>query len=93
MATIASKTDNANRLADPENLYIHGFKGIMKKQIKKCRKGLNVCIYYEFNLLHHVGVVAKRVRAAALEGDDNTPSGPNGPRGKNKIETIQQDKG
>ena len=31
---------------------------------------------YEFNLLHHVGVVAKRVRAAAAhEGDDNTPSG------------------
>ena len=43
---------------------------------------------YEFNLLPHVGVVAKRVCAAAaagtaLEGDDNTPSGPNGPRGKN----------
>ena len=43
---------------------------------------------YEFNLLHHVGVVAKRVHAAAAEtaaheGDDNTPSGPNGPRGKN----------
>ena len=33
---------------------------------------------YEFNLLHHVGVVAKRVRAAAHEGDDNTPSGPTG---------------
>ena len=36
---------------------------------------------YEFNLLHHVGVVDKRVRAAAVEtgaheGDDNTPSGP-----------------
>ena len=40
---------------------------------------------YEFNLLHHVGVVAKRLRAAAAaagaetaaqEGDDNTPSGP-----------------
>ena len=41
---------------------------------------------YEFNLLHHVGVVAKRVCAAAAaaetaaetaahEGDDNTPSG------------------
>ena len=42
---------------------------------------------YEFNLLHHVGVVAKTVRAAAAEtsaheGDDNTPW-PNGPRGKN----------
>ena len=40
---------------------------------------------YEFNLLHHVCVVAKRVYAAAAaetaaahEGDDNTPSGPTG---------------
>ena len=38
---------------------------------------------YEFNLLHHVGVVAKRLRAAAVEtaahkGDDNTPSGSTG---------------
>ena len=38
---------------------------------------------YEFNLLHHVGVEAKRVRAAtaetaAHEGDYNTPSGPTG---------------
>ena len=34
---------------------------------------------YEFNLLNHVGVVAKRVCAAAAhEGDDNTPSGPTG---------------
>ena len=32
---------------------------------KKCREGLNACINYEFNLLHHVGVVAKRVSAAA----------------------------
>ena len=55
---------------------------------KKCRGGLNVCMNYEFNLLHHVGVVAKRVCAAAVaetaaetaahEGDDNTPSGPTG---------------
>ena len=35
---------------------------------------------YEFNLLHHVGAVAKRLHAAAAvetahEGDDNTPSG------------------
>ena len=51
-----------------------------------CRDGLNVCMNYEFNLLHHVGVLAKRVRAAAAaetetaahEGDDNTPSGPTG---------------
>ena len=39
---------------------------------------------YEFNLLHHVGVVAKIVCAAAAaetavhEGDNNTPSGPTG---------------
>ena len=49
---------------------------------KKCREGLNVCMNYEFNLLHHVGVVAKRVCAAAAEtapeGDDNTSSGPTG---------------
>ena len=32
---------------------------------------------YEFNLLHNVGVVANRVRAAAAhEGDANTLSGP-----------------
>ena len=34
---------------------------------------------YEFNLLHHVGVVARRVCAAAEtahEGDDNTPLSP-----------------
>ena len=31
---------------------------------------------YELNLLHHVGVVAKGMCAAAHEGDDNTPSGP-----------------
>ena len=45
---------------------------------------------YEFNLLHHVGVVAKRVCAAAAahEGDDNTPSGPTGrgvKNGRNKF--------
>ena len=50
---------------------------------KKCREGLNVCMNFEFNLLHHVGVVAKKVCAAAAEmaaheGDDNTPSGPTG---------------
>ena len=44
---------------------------------------------YEINLLNHVGVVAKRVCAAAAEnavheGDDNTPSGQR-PRGKNGI--------
>ena len=51
---------------------------------KKCREGLNVFMNFEFNLLHHVGVVAKKVRAAAAaagtaaaahEGNDNTPSG------------------
>ena len=44
---------------------------------------------YEFNLLHHVSVVAKRVCAAAAaetvhEREDNTPSGhtPSGPTGR-----------
>ena len=41
---------------------------------KKCREGLNVCMNYEFNLLHHVGAVAKRLCAAAHEGDDTIPS-------------------
>ena len=41
---------------------------------KECREGLNVCMNYELNLLHHVGVVAKRVCAAAA-AHDNTPSG------------------
>ena len=47
---------------------------------------------YEFNLLHHVGVVAKRVRAtaaetaAAHEGNKNTPSGPTGRGVKNRTE-------
>ena len=36
---------------------------------KKCREGLNVCINYEFNLLHHVGVVAKTVRAVAAAAE------------------------
>ena len=51
---------------------------------KKLPEGLNVCMNYEFNLLHHVGVVAKRLRAAAEthEGDDNTPSDPFWPRSK-----------
>ena len=40
MAAIASfgriwKRTTANRLADPENLYIPGFKGILKKSEKK----------------------------------------------------------
>ena len=55
---------------------------------KKCREGLNVRMNYEFNLLHHVGVVAKRVCAAAAaahEGDDNTPLGPTGRGVKNPI--------
>ena len=48
-----------------------------------CREGLNVCMNYEFNLWHHVGVVAKKVRGAVAEtthkGDDKTPySGPRG---------------
>ena len=48
---------------------------------------------YEFNLLHHVGVVAKRVdgggdAAAAHEGDDNTPSGPSGRGVKTRLVSI-----
>ena len=40
MAAIASfsvvrKTDNANCLADPENLYIPGFKGIIRKKLSR----------------------------------------------------------
>ena len=58
--------------------------------------GSNVCMNYKFNLLHHVGVVAKRVRAAAAagttaaahEGDDNTPSGPTGRGVKNPLVSI-----
>ena len=50
--------------------------------------GVDVCMKYKFNLLHHVGVVAKRVCAAAAEtaaheGDDNTPSGQTGRGVKN----------
>ena len=33
-----AKTNNANRLADPENLNIPGFKGIMKKKIELKKK-------------------------------------------------------
>ena len=47
---------------------------------------------YEFNLLHHVGVVAKRVRAAVAaavhEGDNNTASGPVGQGIKKKKKFI-----
>ena len=39
MASIAS--DNANRLADPENLYIPGFEKNLKKKIKSKKK--NIC--------------------------------------------------
>ena len=48
---------------------------------KKCREGLNVCMNYEFNLLHHVGVVAKKVvcGGGARRGEQY-PFGPNGPR-------------
>ena len=49
------------------------------------REGFNVCMNYEFNLLHHAGIGAKRMRvaaeetaAAAHEWDDNTPSSPTG---------------
>ena len=46
---------------------------------KNCGEGLNISMNYEFNLLHHVGVVAKRLHTVVEmthERDDNTPSGP-----------------
>ena len=44
---------------------------------------------YEFNLLHNVGVVAKRLRAAAAEheGDNNTFR-PNGQRDETRSDII-----
>ena len=59
--------------------------------VKKVEGGVE-CLYELWNnLLHPVGVVAKRVCAAAAahEGDDNTPSGPTG-RG---VETRGFDEG
>ena len=53
---------------------------------KKVQGGVE-CLY-ESNLLHHVGVVAKRVCAAAHEGDDITPSGPMGRGVKTDIPNI-----
>ena len=59
-----------NRLADPENLHIPGFK-VEKKNMKfswifyldiwwkKLTEGLNVSVNYEFNMLDHVRAVAK----------------------------------
>ena len=47
---------------------------------------------YEFNLLHHVGVVARRVRAAetaAQEGDDIIPLGPMGRGEKLQMEAAR----
>ena len=35
MAAIASFSDDANRLADPESLYILGFKVIMKNKFSR----------------------------------------------------------
>ena len=49
---------------------------------------------YEFRLLHHVGVVAKRQCAAAAaetvahKGDDNIPLGPTG-RGVKFVNTLR----
>ena len=58
-------------------------------------EGLNVCMNYELNLLHHVGVVAKKLCAVAAthEGDNNTPSGPTVPGVKSGNSHDQQDKG
>ena len=64
---------------------------------KNCREGVNVCMNYEFNLLHHAGVVDKRVHAAAEKraahkGDDDTHSGrgvkTSGQSGNSNIEVI-----
>ena len=63
---------------------------------KKCGEGLNVCKNYAFTLLHHVGVVAKRVCAAAAAGRWRT-KGTTIPlrrgRGKNDYSRTQQFKG
>ena len=46
---------------------------------KKVPGGGVECMNYEFNMLHHVGVVTKKVLAAAAhEGVDNTPLSPTG---------------
>ena len=50
-----------------------------------------MCMNYEFNLLHHVGVLAKREKSVCGGDEDGGgtrrgqqyPFGPNGPRGKN----------
>ena len=48
---------------------------------------------YELNMLHHVGVVVKRLHAvaetAAHEEDDNTPSGPTGRGLKNLHQQLE----
>ena len=50
---------------------------------KKLPKGLNVSIYYEFNLLDHVCIVAKGGVVRRRTKGTTIPSGPNGPGGKN----------
>ena len=62
---------------------------------KKCREGLDVCMNFEFNLLNHVGVVAKRVcaaAAAAAAAETAAHGGPNGQRGKKRFGRYQGDK-
>ena len=58
---------------------------------KKLPEGLNACMSYEFNLLHYVGGVAKRLSTAAAETEaahkypfSTTPSGPTG-KGVNNL--------
>ena len=71
----------------------------MTLTLSKMPEGLNVRMNYEFNLLHHVGVVAKRLRArgggryggGARRGRQYL-FGPNGLRGKNDNVHDQQDK-
>ena len=40
---------------------------------KNCREGLNVCMNYAFNMLHHARVVYSQKTACC--GGGNTPSG------------------
>ena len=66
---------------------------------KNCRVGFNVCMNCDFYVLHHVGVVAKRLcaaaaeTAAAQEGDDNTPLGPTGRGVKNDYSSAERRQG
>ena len=45
---------------------------ILGKKISQ--EGLNACMNYEFNLLHHVGVAAKTLRAGQGRAEKTKPS-------------------